>query len=292
VDAGDQSIGAIRVALATSLGIALSQLLAASASNSAAVLALAVQGIVASSSLVLVFAHAARRATRAAANEALGGAHEADFWSHGATLFLFSIGAGALVTEGLHRAFAPAAILEPQFAYGACALAIVLSALALWTALDAWHERRSLAPPASDRDPALSTATLLSLAALFSAVIALAGVSAADLMAIAWADGAASIAIGLVMAAVAAMTSLDIRRSLVAADRAVAATRSEGQPVTPASGPEATSPPAVAEARAAPDAIAPDLPAVTAPPLSTTPASTAAPKQHPGTAKGKGRRRH
>lgn len=291
MDAGDQSIGAIRVALATSLGIALAQLLAASASNSAAVLALAVQGIVASSSLVLVFAHAARRATRAAANEALGGAHEADFWSHGAALFLFSIGAGALVTEGLHRAFARAAILEPQFAYVACGLAIVLAALALWTALDAWHERRSSAVTASESDPALSTATLISASALVAAVIALAGFTAADLMAVAWADGAASIAIGLVMAAVAAMTSLDIRKSLVAADRAVAATRSQGRLTTPASEIAATSPSTMADARAAPVSIAPAPPAAAAPPLSPTPASTAPPKQHTGATKGKGRRR-
>lgn len=291
MDAGDQSIGAIRVALATSLGIALAQLLAASASNSAAVLALALHGIVASSSLVLVFAHAARRAARAAANEALGGAHEADFWSHGAALFLFSIGAGALVTEGLHRAFDPASLVRPQFAYIAFGLAIVLAALALWTALDAWHERRSSAVAASEPDAALSTATLISASALIAAVIALAGFTAADLMAIAWADGVASIAIGIVMAAVAAVTSLDIRRSLVAADRAVAATRSEGRLTTPESKIAATSPFTLADARALPDSITAAPPAATAPPLSPTPASTAPPKQHTGATKGKGRRR-
>lgn len=263
-----QSIGAVRVALATSLGIALATFGAAAASNSTALFALSVEAFVACSSLLLVFAHAARRVRQVTRH----GRHEAVFWSHGAPLFLFSIGAGALVTEGLHKAFAPGVIADPVVAYGAGTLALVLAALALWTALDAWTERRSDAAARSQPDKELAIATSIALATLASAALALVGILVTHPGALAWADGAAAIAIGLVLAAVAAVTSLQVRKSLVAADAADATTRTDGQ-----------------RAEAAPDlAATPPSAAIDA----GTPSPSAPPRQHQGTAKGKGRRRH
>lgn len=264
-----QSIGAVRVALATSLGVALATFGAAAASNSTALFALSVEAFVACSSLLLVFAHAARRVRQVTRH----GRHEAMFWSHGAPLFLFSIGAGALVTEGLHKAFAPAVIADPVVACGAGTLAFVLAALALWTALDAWTDRRSDTAARSQPDKELAIATSIALATLASAALALAGILATHLGALDWADGAAAIAIGLLLAAVAAVTSLEVRKSLVAADAAEAA-------VT-----KAVTPPSVAA-----DAGPPPASAATAAPLVPPPVSAPPPKQHSGIGKGRRRR--
>ena len=213
------SSGVVFVALVANLAIAVTKFAAAALTGSSALLATSIHSLVDVSSQALLLLGLGRVAPD---GETATSAKELHFWGFVVAMLLFSMGASVSIYEGVHRALEPVPVTDPQLGYIVLGLALVLTGFSTWRALDVAQQRYSgqgvLYALRRADDAALLTLVVESFAALAGIAIALAGITAAHLLQLPWADGAASIAVGLLLAAVAAFMSLEIRRVIVGAD--------------------------------------------------------------------------
>lgn len=223
------STQAIVVALVCNIGIAAAKFAAALVTNSSAMLSEAIHsGIDTSNQALLLYGQ--HRADRPAdARYPFGYARELYFWSFIVAILLFSLGAGVAIYEGVDKVLNPRPIEHPEINYAILVVALMLEAISLRSALIAFNAVRGttpiLAAMRASKDAALITLLVEDTAALAGLAVALIGVFAADRLGIGWADGAASIAIGLVLATVAAFVAIEVKSLLIgeAADPAVIA---------------------------------------------------------------------
>lgn len=213
------SSGVVFVALVANLAIAVTKFAAAALTGSSVLLATSIHSLVDASSQALLVLGLGRVAPD---GETATSAKEVHFWSFVVAMLLFSMGASVSIYDGVHRVLEPVPLNDPQLGYVVLGLALVLTGFSTWRAFDAAQRRYSgqgvLHALRRADDSALLTLVVESFAALAGTAIALAGITAAHLLQLPWADGAASIAVGLLLAAVAAFMSLEIRRLIVGAD--------------------------------------------------------------------------
>lgn len=207
--------------LGANLAAAVAKLVAAAWTNSSAMLSEAIHTLVGVSSEALQLA--GLRRSRRMENLA-DGAHpfvqerEGAFWGFVVGVMLFSMGAGVSIYDGVHKVLAPRPLTNAHINYVVLAAAMVLTA---YGTLQAIREARGRQPGAKlfdtlreAKDPALFTNVLKQIAAMAGLVAALAGIMASHLAGLTWADGLASIVIGLVMALVAILLAIE-QRSLI-----------------------------------------------------------------------------
>lgn len=240
------STQAIVVALVCNIGLTGAKFAAALATGSSAMLSSAIHSGIDTSSQALL-AYGQHRASRPGdARAPFGYAREVYFWSYVAAILLFSIGAGVTIFEGIDKCLTPSTVAHPQTAYAVLIVALMLQVISLRSALLACGELSGpmsmVATMRAAKDPALITLLVETVAALIGQTVALAGLVAADQFGAAWADGVASVLIGLVLATVAAVSAIMVKGVLIgdAADQQVMAARA-GSADTTAPGATASS---------------------------------------------------
>ncbi len=209
----------VLIALGCNLGIAVAKFAAAVFTGSSAMLSEAIHSLVDTSNQGLLF-HGLKRADRPAdARHPFGYGMELYFWSFVVAILLFSLGAGVSIYEGVDKLHHPHPISNVEVNYAVLGIALMLESVSTWQALSAFNKVRNgegmIATLRRSKDPALFTVLLEDLAALAGLTVALIGISATHLLEIDWADGAASIAIGLILASVAAFLSIEIKSLLI-----------------------------------------------------------------------------
>jgi divalent metal cation (Fe/Co/Zn/Cd) transporter len=123
------------------------------------------------------------------------------------------------IYEGFHRLQNPAPIAKPWVNFLVLGLSLVFEGASLGVAFKAFNKtrkpgRRILASVRRSKDPAIFTVLLEDSAALAGLTIALFGVLGASVLGLEWADGAASIAIGVLLVGVAAFLAYETRSLL------------------------------------------------------------------------------
>ncbi len=213
------STSVVLVALGANLGIAAAKFAAAAWTGSSAMLSEAIHSLVDTSNQALLLYGIKRSQRPADERHPFGYSRELYFWSFIVAILLFSMGAGVSIYEGVDKLIHPHPISDPMVNYAVLGIAIVLEGISTWKALSEFNSRRSgdgmLAALRSSKDPSLFTVVLEDLAALTGLVIAITGIAAAHLLNIEWGDGLASVAVGLVLAAVAAFMSVEIQGLLI-----------------------------------------------------------------------------
>jgi cation diffusion facilitator family transporter len=217
--AAEGSTRVVLIALTCNLGIAVSKFAAAAFTGSSAMLSEAIHSLVDTANQALLL-HGIRRARRPAdARHPFGYGKELYFWSFVVAILLFSLGAGVSVYEGVTKLMSPHPIKDPHINYAVLGVAIVLESVSTWQALTAFNavrgDERAITTLRRSKDPAMFTVLLEDLAALAGLVVAFIGIAAAHLGGLEWADGAASIVIGLILASVAAFLSTEIKSLLI-----------------------------------------------------------------------------
>lgn len=206
-------------ALGANFGIACAKFAAAAWTGSSAMLSEAIHSLVDTSNQGLLLYGIKRSAKPADALHPFGYSRELYFWSFVVAVLLFSLGAGVALYEGVEKLLHPHPITDPHINYIVLGIAIALEGLSTFKALEEFNKRRgrtaAITALRSSKDPALFTVVLEDLAALTGLMIALAGVMAAHLLGIEQADGIASIAIGIILAMVAAFMCIEIKPLLV-----------------------------------------------------------------------------
>ena len=225
---GSKSV--ILIALGCNLGIAAAKFMAAAWTHSSAMLSEAIHSLVDTANQGLLLFGIARAKQPADDQHPFGYGKEIYFWSFIVAMVLFSLGAGVAIYEGILKVIDPHPLQNVGVLYAVLGVAIVLESYSMLKAVREFNARPEarhgfVEALRRSKDPSLFAIVLEDLAALAGLTIALGGTVAVHLGGYERADGIASILIGLVLAAVAAFMSIEIKSLIVgeAASRVVQA---------------------------------------------------------------------
>lgn len=225
---GSKSV--VLIALGCNLGIAAAKFVAAAWTHSSAMLSEAIHSLVDTANQGLLLFGIARAKRPADDQHPFGYGKEIYFWSFIVAMVLFSLGAGVAIYEGIHKVLNPHPLQNVAWLYAVLAVAMCLEGYSLLKAVREFKARPEarhgfVEALRRSKDPSLFAIVLEDLAAMLGLTIALAGTLVAHLGGYDRADGVASILIGLVLAAVAAFMSTEIKSLIVgeAASRVVQA---------------------------------------------------------------------
>ncbi|MBJ7499444.1 MAG: cation diffusion facilitator family transporter [Sphingopyxis sp.] len=216
-------------ALFANLGIAVAKFVAAAISGSSSMLSEGVHSLVDSGNQLLLL-HGQARAKRPPDNRhPFGYGRELYFWAFVVAILIFAVGAGISIYEGWTHIAQPEPLRDPTINYVVLAIAFLLEG-ASWTIavrkFDAgrngqswWHAILQ------SKDPAGFIVLLEDSAALAGLLIAATGIWFSHWTGDARIDGLASIAIGLILTAVAMLLAREAKELLIgeAADLALVA---------------------------------------------------------------------
>lgn len=218
--------GSTRVVLAALAGngaIALAKFAAAWLSGSTAMLTEAVHSLVDTGDQFLLLAGQARGRKPPDESHPLGYGMETYFWSFIVALMVFVLGGVFSIWQGVRHILHPEPVVSPWISLGVLAVAAVFEGASFRVG---YREFRSVVRGRpvgfwtfikASKDPSLVSVLLEDSAALIGIGVAALGVVAATWLHIPWADGAASVAIGLLLAGVAFVLGNETR-SLIAGE--------------------------------------------------------------------------
>jgi cation diffusion facilitator family transporter len=218
--------GSTRVVLAALAGngaIALAKFVAAAISGSTAMLTEAIHSLVDTGDQLLLLVGQARGRRPADDSHPLGYGMETYFWSFIVALMVFVLGGMLSIYEGVRHILNPAPLVSPWVSLGVLAVSAVFEGASFRVGYREYRKVVRGAPVRlwsfirGSKDPGLVSVLLEDSAALIGIALAAAGVVAAAFLHLAWADGAASVAIGLLLACVAFVLANETR-SLIAGE--------------------------------------------------------------------------
>jgi cation diffusion facilitator family transporter len=215
------------IAFAANLGIAVSKFVAAAFTGSSAMLTEGIHSVVDSLNQLLLLWGRRQSRKPADAKHPFGYGRELYFWSFVVAVLVFALGAGVSVYEGVLHIIHPEAAMSPIVAYAVLAFAFLLEG---GSTLAAFREFRAAKGSLSwfqavrqSKDPPAFIVLLENGAAMAGILVAAAGVALAQATGNPFFDGAASIAIGLILGVTALVLAIESKALLIgeAADPAL-----------------------------------------------------------------------
>jgi cation diffusion facilitator family transporter len=210
----------VYAAIAANVGIALSKYAAALLGGSSSMLAEAFHSTVDSGNELLLLLGMKRSARPADAGHPFGHGKEVYFWSLLVAIFIFGIGGGFSLYEGLTRLFHHQPPSDLKWNY------VVLGIAALLEGYSWWVSRRELVSRKKadetiwnlilrSKDPTVFTVFIEDSAALAGIALAFLGILLTQLFRNSIFDALGSIAVGLLLAVVAVLLAMESRKLLV-----------------------------------------------------------------------------
>jgi cation diffusion facilitator family transporter len=223
---------AVYAALAGNLAIAVTKAVAAGLTASSVMMTEALHSLIdtGNEGLLLI---GLRRASRAPdESHPFGYGLEVYFWAFVVALLIFSLGGGLAVYQGVQHIRHPLTVTQPWINFVVLGLAFIFEALSFRVAWREFAKARRDVPVLTaisrSKDPALFSVLLEDGAALAGLILAAIGLAATVWLDWRWADGAASVMIGVVLITVAIFMANETRSLMsgeAAAPRTVAAVR-------------------------------------------------------------------
>ena len=217
---------AIIAALLANAGIAIAKFVGWGLTGAASMLAEGVHSVADTANQALLLWGGAAAKRPATDDHPFGFSRERYFWSFVVALILFALGSLFAIYEGIHKLLDPHELANTRIAAGILALGIVLEGFSFRTAVregriakgqQGWWDfvRKT-------KSPELPVVLLEDLGALLGLVIALAGIGLATWTGDPRWDAAGSIAIGILLGAIAIVLTIEMRSLLIgeAANRA------------------------------------------------------------------------
>lgn len=199
--------------------IAIMKFSAAFYTGSSAMLSEAVHSVVDTGNQGLLL-YGIKRSTRPA-DEAhpFGYSREIYFWAFVVAVLIFAVGSGVSLYEGVQKILHPHPITNPIVNYLVLGFAIVFEGVAWYIAYKAFNKSRGrrgfLEEVQRSKDPTIFTVLFEDTAAMLGLFVALGGILAAQYLGLAWADGAASIVIGIILAMTAVLLAYETKGLLI-----------------------------------------------------------------------------
>ncbi len=199
--------------------IAVTKLIAASITGSSAMLSEGIHSIVdtGNQALLLLGLHRARRA--ADPQHPFGYGKEIYFWSFVVAILIFAVGAGVSIYEGIHHLQHPQPVKSVNISYIVLGLAFVFEAIPWAVAVREFNRTRRglglMQAVKRSKDPSTFVVLFEDSAALLGIVVAFVGIFLGQVTGALWLDGAASIVIGLILAATAWVLAIETKNLLI-----------------------------------------------------------------------------
>jgi cation diffusion facilitator family transporter len=211
-----------RVVVAALIGnalIAVTKFVASAMTGSAAMFSEAIHSVVDSGNQLLLL-HGIRRARRPATPEhPFGHGREVYFWAFVVAILIFGIGAGLSLYEGWQALHNPHPPTNPWVNFIVLGVAFVFEGAAWWVAFREFRRsmagRSVFAAVRRSKNPAVFVVLFEDSAAMIGLVLAAAGILAGMLTGNPVYDALASIAIGVVLAGVAALLAYESKGLLI-----------------------------------------------------------------------------
>jgi cation diffusion facilitator family transporter len=210
---------AIYGALAANLAIAVTKFIVAGITGSSAMLSEAIHSIVDAGNavLLLIGTHLSERPP--SEQHPFGHGKELYFWSLIVAVLIFGLGGGLSIYEGIQHIQHPVALTDPLWSYAVLGAAAVFEGASLWLALRQLRAQTQgqgfWSALHRSKDPTTFTVVAEDGAALAGLLIAAIGVYASHRWNLPVLDGAASVAIGLLLAGVAVLLVRESRGLLI-----------------------------------------------------------------------------
>src|SRR5262245_4724391 len=213
----------VLAALAGNGGIAAAKFIAAGLSGSTAMLTEAIHSLVDTGDQTLLLIGQTRGRRPADETHPLGYGMEAYFWSFIVALMVFLLGGVLSILQGVVHLLLPEPIEAPWISLSVLAISAVFEGASFGVGyreykrvvrgrpIDLWRFIQA------SKDPSVISVLLEDSAALIGLGVAAIGVSASSFLNIAWADGVASIVIGILLCCVAFVLANETR-SLIAGE--------------------------------------------------------------------------
>jgi cation diffusion facilitator family transporter len=208
-----ESRTAVLAALLGNLALAILKGISAAVTGSAAMMAETFHSCADTGNQVLLFIGMRRAARPPDEVHPFGYGKDLYFWSFVVAMMLFTIGGAFSIWEGIYKLRSPGAGQPLGWAFAVLAAAVVFEAISLGIAVRSLRRvkgARSLREfVAENRDPTLVTVLLEDTSALVSLFLAAGGLALTQVTGQVMWDGAASIAIGLVLVTVAVVLAFE-----------------------------------------------------------------------------------
>lgn len=209
----------IYAAIAANLGIAAAKFVAAAFTGSSAMLSEGIHSAVDSGNGLLLLYGVSRGNRPADDHHPFGYGKELYFWSLVVAILIFALGGGISIYEGVKHLEHPEPISNPLVNYLVLAVASLFECVALTLALKELNQIRGdmsiWQAVRESKDPTVITVLFEDGAALAGIVVAFLGVFFGSTFGWHWADGAASIFIGVILTAVAMLLAAETKGLLV-----------------------------------------------------------------------------
>jgi cation diffusion facilitator family transporter len=215
----ESSRRAIAAAFLANLGIAAAKTLAFAVTGAASLLAEAIHSVADTGNQGLLFLGGRRAARAPTEQHPFGFGRERYFWSFVVALVLFSLGSVFALVEGVDKLIHPHTIEQPAWAFAVLGVAVVLETLSIRTAI------REATPTRGDRSwwafiretksPEIPVVLLEDFGALIGLGFALIGVALATITDQGEFDAIGSIAIGLLLGAIATVLAIETKSLLI-----------------------------------------------------------------------------
>jgi len=217
--AGTESTRVVFAALLGNVLVALTKFAAAAITGSSAMASEAVHSLVDTGNELLLLYGLRRAAKPPDADHPFGHGRELYFWSFIVALAIFAVGAGASIFEGVRHIRSPVAIKNPAVNYVVLALAMVFEGGSWWVAFKQFRAAKGeigyLEAVRKSKDPTTFTVLAEDTGAILGILIALAGTVSAWVLDRPVLDGAASIAIGVLLGLIAIVLARETKGLLI-----------------------------------------------------------------------------
>ncbi len=216
---GSSSKLAIYGAIAANVAIAASKFVAAYFTGSSAMLSEGIHSLVDSGNGGLILYGVSQAEKPADRRHPFGRSKELYFWALIVAILVFSVGGGMSFYEGIEHIRKPSPLSDPTWNYWVLGLSMLFEGISCFLAFKAFNADRGemgfWETLRRSKDPSVFAILLEDLAALLGLVFALGGVYFGHLLNNPYLDGAASIAIGVLLVGVALFLIYKTKRLLV-----------------------------------------------------------------------------
>ncbi len=209
----------IYAAMAANFAIAIIKFIAASITGSSAMLSEGIHSVVDTGNELLLLLGIRQSKQPADDSHPFGYGQELYFWTLIVALFIFAIGGGMSIYEGINHVQHPEPLTDPFWNYVVLGLAVLFEGyswnVALQEFLASKNEDSFWAAIRASKDPTIFTILFEDTAALIGLFVAFLGVLSGHILGNIYLDGVASIVIGIILCGVAILLASESKGLLI-----------------------------------------------------------------------------
>ena len=209
----------IYAAMAANFAIAIIKFIAASITGSSAMLSEGIHSVVDTGNELLLLLGLRLSKQPADDSHPFGYGLELYFWTLIVALFIFAVGGGMSIYEGIRHIRHPEPLTDPRWNYGVLALATIFEGYSWNVALQEFLASKSEAnfwtAIRASKDPTVFTILIEDTAALIGLFVAFLGVLSGHFLGNVYLDGVASIVIGVILCGVALLLAIESKGLLI-----------------------------------------------------------------------------